>query len=73
MEIYKLNEHKYAFSSPFLETFFQFAGIGKSNGGETRQVFVPFLGDFLSIIEKWPDANIYCLEFSSPFLGTFFQ
>ena len=39
---------------------------------KVRQVFVPFLGDFLSIaggawrysLEKW---------FSSPFLGTFFQ
>ena len=37
-----------AFSSPFLGTFFQFYETLKANP-EALDVFVPFLGDFLSI------------------------
>ena len=36
-------------------------------------VFVPFLGDFLSIIEKSAGYTGNIERFSSPFLGTFFQ
>ena len=35
-------------------------------------VFVPFLGDFLSITAEKP-IKVGENEFSSPFLGTFFQ
>ena len=58
------------FSSPLSGTFFQFAGIGKDNGGEV--VFVPSLGDFFSIGNR----RIECqdgYQFSSPLSGTFFQ
>ena len=36
-------------------------------------VFVPFLGDFLSIMTYLEDIFNEGVEFSSPFLGTFFQ
>ena len=59
------------FSSPFLGTFFQLvAELTK----ETRQyVFVPFLGDFLSIVVAVDERFPTKAGFSSPFLGTFFQ
>ena len=36
-------------------------------------VFVPFLGDFLSIWRNKMEMKLYKIKFSSPFLGTFFQ
>ena len=81
-----------AFSSPFLGTFFQwqrrtcnfrwqivfvpflgdFLSIRNYNNYYRTYVFVPFLGDFLSIYNDrhalWKRE-----QFSSPFLGTFFQ
>ena len=36
-------------------------------------VFVPFLGDFLSIIGELHGKLDFLIKFSSPFLGTFFQ
>ena len=44
------------FSSPFLGTFFQYNGdVMKRKGG--RKVFVPFLGDFLSIKREYHDSR----------------
>ena len=39
---------------------------------DLREVFVPFLGDFFSIMQEQLNA-IMALLFSSPFSGTFFQ
>ena len=59
------------FSSPFLGTFFQSSSIMKKHVASL--VFVPFLGDFLSIYVETDGIRIGLVGFSSPFLGTFFQ
>ena len=59
------------FSSPFLGTFFQFPRIHGIRR-QRRRVFVPFLGDFLSIATL-PTFSVKSVWFSPPFLGTFFQ
>ena len=57
------------FSSPFLGTFFQFFTVTDSNGDTVKRVFVPFLGDFLSINQ----ADLWAIlrEVFVPFLGDF--
>ena len=60
------------FSSPFLGTFFQY-DINIDTAVDMA-VFVPFLGDFLSIWHTYDDEKGSMPSmFSSPFLGTFFQ
>ncbi len=41
--------------------------------GGWKLVFVPFLGDFFSMISKMAEIGKVTGEFSSPFSGTFFQ
>ena len=59
------------FSSPFLGTFFQLE-IDALNAKLDALVFVPFLGDFLSMF-MGNIERVVTISFSSPFLGTFFQ
>ena len=68
----KLWEISKLFSSPFLGTFFQWKEF-EFTGGKVKLVFVPFLGDFLSIAYGGEYTALSSAEFSSPFLGTFFQ
>ena len=57
---------------PFLGDFLSIGMYRDIIGNRSEEVFVPFLGDFLSMARKvgtlWKAK-----QFSSPFLGTFFQ
>ena len=61
---------QYMFSSPFLGTFFQCGEGPQESVRRIQLVFVPFLGDFLSITALW-DILRQIPEVFVPFLGDF--
>ena len=69
--VHPANNFVSLFSSPFLGTFFQLTE--RRMIPWEKKVFVPFLGDFLSICYEGAHTERHERQFSSPFLGTFFQ
>ena len=63
---------RHSFSSPFSGTFFQWRRSTGGSRSEYEEVFVPFLGDFFSILDGYADDYTKEIVFV-PFLGDFFS